>query len=88
MKLAFCAVVTALLAVSAIQGGETAAIEGKVLLAQTGEPVSGATVVLLETGGFGNRRPTRGVPVQGAAAGALPSARSHPKLPAGRLRND
>ncbi|MCY4594174.1 MAG: TonB-dependent receptor [Bryobacterales bacterium] len=50
MKRMLCAVVTALLAVSAIHGEETAAIEGQVLLAQTGGPVAGATVILLETG--------------------------------------
>ncbi|MDE0624198.1 MAG: TonB-dependent receptor [Bryobacterales bacterium] len=50
MRQVLCAVVSALLAVSAIHGAETAAIEGKVLLAQTGEPVAGATVILLETG--------------------------------------
>ena len=50
MKRMLCAVVSALLAVSATQGEETAAIEGQVLLVQTGEPVAGATVILLETG--------------------------------------
>ena len=50
MKQMLCAVVSALLLVSAIHGAETAVIEGKVLLAQTGEPVAGATVILLETG--------------------------------------
>ncbi len=50
MKRMLCAVVAALLAVSAIHGEETAAIEGQVLLAQTGGPVAGATVILLETG--------------------------------------
>ena len=50
MKRMLCAVVAALLAVSAIHGGETAAIEGQVMLAQTGGPVAGATVILLETG--------------------------------------
>ena len=50
MKRTICAVVLALLAVSAIQGEETAAIEGQVLLLQTGGPVAGATVNLLETG--------------------------------------
>ena len=50
MKQVLCAVVSALLAVSAIHGQETAAIEGRVLLAQTGEPVAGATVIVLETG--------------------------------------
>ena len=50
MKRMLFAVVAALLAVSAIHGEETAAIEGTVLLAQTGEPVAGATVILLETG--------------------------------------
>jgi len=50
VKQVFCAVVSALLAVSMIHGQETAAIEGKVLLVQTGEPVAGATVILLETG--------------------------------------
>ena len=50
MKRVLWAVVTALLAVSAIHGGETAAIEGQVLLLQTGAPVAGATVNLLETG--------------------------------------
>lgn len=46
----FYAVVAALFAVSAIHGEETAAIEGQVLLLQTGAPVAGATVNLLETG--------------------------------------
>ena len=50
MKQVLCAVVAALFAVSAIHGEETAAIGGQVLLEQTGEPVAGATVVLLETG--------------------------------------
>ncbi len=50
MKRILCAVVSALFAVSAIHGEETAAIEGQVLLAQTGAPVAGATVNLLETG--------------------------------------
>ena len=50
MKRMLCAAVAALLAVSAIHGEETAAIEGQVLLAQTGGPVAGATVILLETG--------------------------------------
>ena len=50
MKQILCAVVAALLAVSAIHGGETAAIEGQVLLMQTGDPVAGATVIILETG--------------------------------------
>ena len=50
MKRMLFAVVAALLAVSATHGEETAAIEGTVLLAQTGEPVAGATVILLETG--------------------------------------
>ncbi len=50
MNRMLCAVVSALLAVSAIQGAETAAIEGQVLLEQTGGPVAGATVNLLETG--------------------------------------
>ena len=50
MKRLIYAVLTALLAVSAIHGQETAVIEGQVLLAQTGEPVDGATVILLETG--------------------------------------
>ncbi len=50
MKRMLCAVVAALLAVSAIHGEETAAIEGQVMLAQTGGPVAGATVILLETG--------------------------------------
>ena len=50
MKRMLCAVVAALLAVSAIHGEESAAIEGQVLLVQTGGPVAGATVILLETG--------------------------------------
>ena len=50
MNRMLCAVVSALLAVSAIHGAETAAIEGQVLLEQTGGPVAGATVNLLETG--------------------------------------
>ena len=50
MRRMLCAVASALLAVSAIHGEETAAIEGQVLLVQTGEPVAGATVILLETG--------------------------------------
>ena len=50
MKRILCAVVSALFAVSAIHGEETAAIEGQVLLVQTGAPVAGATVNLLETG--------------------------------------
>ncbi len=50
MKRVLCAAIWALLAVSAVHGQETAAIEGQVLLAQTGEPVAGATVILLETG--------------------------------------
>ena len=50
MKQMLCAVVLALFAVSAVQGQETAAIEGQVLLVQTGGPVAGATVNLLETG--------------------------------------
>ena len=50
MKRMLCAVVSALLAASAVQGAETAAIEGQVLLEQTGGPVAGATVNLLETG--------------------------------------
>ena len=50
MKQVLCAVVAALFVVSAIHGEETAAIGGQVLLEQTGEPVAGATVVLLETG--------------------------------------
>ena len=45
-----CAVVSALFAVTAIYGEETANIEGQVLLVQTGAPVAGATVNLLETG--------------------------------------
>jgi len=50
MKRMVFAVVSALFAISAIQGLEPAAIEGQVLLAQTGEPVGGAAVILLETG--------------------------------------
>ena len=50
MKRILCAVVSALFAVSAIHGEETAAIEGQVPLAQTGAHVAGATVNLLETG--------------------------------------
>ena len=50
MKRTLCAVVCALLAVSAIHGRQAAATEGQVLLAQTGEPGAGATVMLLETG--------------------------------------
>ena len=50
MKRMLCAVAAALLAVSAVHGQETAAIDGRVLLAQTGEPVAGATVIVLETG--------------------------------------
>ena len=50
MKQMVCAAVAALFAVAAIQGGETGAIEGQVLLEQTGGPVAGATVILLETG--------------------------------------
>ncbi len=50
MKQILCAVVSALFAVSAIHGQDTAAIEGQVLLLQTGAPVAGATVNLLETG--------------------------------------
>lgn len=50
VKQVLCAVVSALLAVSVAQGEETAAIEGQVLLVQTGEPVAGASVILLETG--------------------------------------
>lgn len=50
MKKAFCAIVLALLSVSVVRGGEPASIEGQVLLQQTGEPVAGATVILLETG--------------------------------------
>ncbi len=50
MKRILCAVVSALFAVSAIHGEETAALEGQVLLVQTGGPVAGATVNLLETG--------------------------------------
>ena len=40
----------ALLAVSAIHSGETTVLEGQALLMQTGDPVAGATVILLETG--------------------------------------
>ncbi|MCY4588215.1 MAG: TonB-dependent receptor [Bryobacterales bacterium] len=50
MKRAVCAVVAALLTVCAVQGEEPASIEGQVLLRETGEPVAGATVILLETG--------------------------------------
>ncbi len=50
MKRLLCAVVSALFVVSAIQGQDTAAIEGQVLLLQTGAPIAGATVNLLETG--------------------------------------
>jgi len=50
MKRMVCAAVSALFAVAAMQGAESAAIEGQVLLEQTGEPVAGATVILLETG--------------------------------------
>ena len=50
MKRVVCAVVAALLSVCAVQGGEPASIEGQVLLRETGEPVAGATVILLETG--------------------------------------
>ncbi len=50
MKRILCAVVSALFAVSAIHGQDTAAIEGQVLLLQTGAPIAGATVNLLETG--------------------------------------
>ena len=50
MKRAVCAVVAALLSVCAVHGAEPASIEGQVLLRENGEPVAGATVVLLETG--------------------------------------
>ena len=50
MKRMSCAVVAALLAAFSIHGVETSAIEGQVLLVQTGEPVAGATVMILETG--------------------------------------
>ena len=50
MKRAVCAVVAALLTVCAVQGEEPASIEGQVLLRETGEPVAGATVIVLETG--------------------------------------
>jgi iron complex outermembrane receptor protein len=50
MKWMVFATAWALFAVSATQGQEPAAVEGQVLLAQTGEPVAGATVILLETG--------------------------------------
>jgi iron complex outermembrane receptor protein len=50
MKRILCAVVSALFAVSAVHGQDTAAIEGQVLLLQTGAPIGGATVNLLETG--------------------------------------
>ena len=50
MKRAVCAVVAALLSVCAVEGAEPASIEGQVLLRETGEPVAGATVILLETG--------------------------------------
>ena len=50
MKRILCAVVSALFAASAIHGEETAALEGQVLLLQTGAPIAGATVNLLETG--------------------------------------
>ena len=50
IKRAVCAVVAALLTVSAVQGEEPASIEGQVVLRETGDPVAGATVILLETG--------------------------------------
>ena len=50
IKRAACAVVAALLTVCAVQGEEPASIEGQVVLRETGEPVAGATVILLETG--------------------------------------
>ena len=50
MQRMLCAAVAALLAASASYGQDSAAIEGRVLFAQTGEPAAGATVVLLETG--------------------------------------
>ena len=50
IKRAVCAVVAALLTVCAVQGEEPASIEGQVVLRETGEPVAGVTVILLETG--------------------------------------
>ena len=50
MKKGVCAVVVALLTVCVVQGEEPASIEGQVLLKENGEPIAGATVILLETG--------------------------------------
>ena len=50
MKRAVCAVVAALLTVCVVHGEEPASIEGQVLLQESGEPIAGATVILLETG--------------------------------------
>ena len=50
MKRVVCAVVAALLTVCVVRGEETASIEGQVLLQESGAPIAGATVILLETG--------------------------------------
>lgn len=70
MKPALGVVMAMLFAVSALRGGEPAAIEGQVLFERTGEAVVGVTVTLLETGAaavadergefrFGDVRPGR-----------------------------
>ena len=50
MKRVVCAVVAALLTVCVVRGEESASIEGKVLLQETGEPVAGVTVIIRESG--------------------------------------
>ncbi len=50
MKRVVCAVVAALLTVCVVRGQESASIEGKVLLQETGEPVAGVTVIIRESG--------------------------------------
>lgn len=50
MKRIVCAMVLALLSLSTVRGGEAVTIEGQVLLGGTGDPVAGATVIVLETG--------------------------------------
>lgn len=50
MKKSLCAVALALLSLLTARGGEAATVEGQVVLGKTGEPIAGATVLVLETG--------------------------------------